>query len=224
MSKLSRGQKGEQLVIDTINRIKEYHHLLNSVTFVNKTSEMSHQIDHILIHPYGIFVIETKNYYGELTYDEKTKQWWKQVNNEKTRVNNPLLQNKSHQHTLYKALKGQFKPISVIVFVQNNAPYFPDETVINLQDLLTFIDNYPYEHKFTKPTMEKIKQMIERKSKDISLEDHLTNIHILKTVRKEQEQEKAYAIENGNCPWCDAKMISRGLEFKCSKCEFKFKL
>lgn len=224
MSKINRGQKGEQIVADTLNSIKEYHVLLNNVTFINKTSDMSHQIDHILIHANGIFVIETKNYYGEIIYDNNTRQWFKIVNNEKTRIADPLIQNRSHQKSLYKALKGEYKPISVVVFVQNNAPYFPDETVINLQDLISFINNYPYEHRFTKPTIDKIAKIIERRSQDLPLEEHLTNIHILKTVRKEQENEKAYAIENGKCPWCDAKIIARGLEFKCSKCVFKFKL
>ena len=59
MSKLSRGQKGEEIVSDILNSIKEYHYLLNNVTFKNKRSEMTHQIDHILIHPHGVFVIET---------------------------------------------------------------------------------------------------------------------------------------------------------------------
>lgn len=224
MSKLTRGQKGEQIVIDTLNSIKEYHHLLNNVTFINKNSEMSHQIDHVLIHSHGLFVIETKNYYGEIIYEENTHQWFSIVDNKKKHIPNPLLQNKSHQSSLYKALRGDYKPISVVVFVQNNAPYFPDDNVINLNDLLVFINNYPYEHKFNKSTLDKIKKRIERKNEELPIEEHLTNIHILKTVRKEQENEKSYAIENGKCPWCNSKIISSGTTFRCSNCSFKFKL
>lgn len=224
MSKQSRGQQGEQLVIDALNNIKEYHHLLNNVTLINRVSKMTHQIDHILIHPHGIFIIETKNYYGELIYDENLKQWFKIVDNVKTRISNPLLQNRSHQNEVYHALKGNYKPISVVVFVKDNAPYFPEENVINLKDLLLFIESYPYEHKFTKPTIDKIEKTLNRKNKDISLDEHVTNIKILKTVRREQEQEKAYAIENGKCPWCDSKIITDGRLFRCSKCKFGFKL
>jgi hypothetical protein len=75
MSKLSRGQKGEEIVSDILNSIKEYHHLLNNVTFKNKRSEMTHQIDHILIHSHGIFVIETKNYFGEIKVDPDKPFW-----------------------------------------------------------------------------------------------------------------------------------------------------
>ena len=224
MSKLSRGQKGEQIVIDTLNDIKEYHHLLNNITLINRVSKMSHQIDHILIHPHGIFIIETKNYYGELIYEENTKQWFKIVDNQKIRISNPLIQNKSHQNEVYHALKGEYKPISVVVFVKNNAPYFPDENVINLKDLILFIESYPYEHKFTNKTIDKIEKILNRKNKDISLDEHVTNIKILKTVKREVEQEKSYAIENNKCPWCDSRIIKEGTLFRCSKCSFRFKL
>lgn len=60
MSKRTRGEKGEQLVSSLLETIKEYKYILNDVTFLNKKSEMTHQIDHILIHPHGVFVIETK--------------------------------------------------------------------------------------------------------------------------------------------------------------------
>ena len=43
MSKVSRGQKGEEKVIAALNQIKEYHHLLNNVTLLNKKSEITHQ-------------------------------------------------------------------------------------------------------------------------------------------------------------------------------------
>ena len=223
MSKVSRGEKGEEKVILELNKIKEYHHLLNNITLVDKTSSMSHQIDHILIHPHGIFVIETKNYYGEIICDNN-KQWFKIINGVKTRISNPLLQNKSHQISLYRSLKGEYQSIPVVVFVENNAPYLPDDNCINLKDLLLFISSYPYEHKYTKPTIDKIEKLIEKKNKDIELSEHVQNIKILKQVKKEQEADIAFAIENGKCPWCDSPIIKRGNAFKCSKCKFEFKL
>lgn len=65
MSKTSRGESGENQVIRVLNKIKEPHYLLNNITILNKKSDMSHQLNHILIHPHGVFVIETKNYYGK---------------------------------------------------------------------------------------------------------------------------------------------------------------
>lgn len=224
MSKLSRGQLGEEIVVSTLNDVKEYHHLLNNVTFKNKRSEMTHQIDHILIHPHGIFVIETKNYYGKIIYDEATHEWFKIIDSVKSKMPNPLAQNKSHAITLYKALKGEYQTIPVVVFASNNAPYLPDDNVINLNDLLLFIDSYPYKHKYTKATIDKIKTKIEKRLSDVSMDEHLENIEILKMYRKEQQMEISYAIEHHKCPVCDAPIIQKGNIFKCSKCSYGFKL
>ena len=96
MSKISRGEKGEKKVKDILSgRIKEYHKVLNDLTLVNPNSEMTHQIDHVLIHPHGVFVIETKNYKGEFQYDELFHAWYKVVNKKLERIKSPLLQNKS---------------------------------------------------------------------------------------------------------------------------------
>ncbi len=224
MSKISRGQKGEELVIQELEKITEYHHLLNNVTFLNKKSEITHQIDHLLIHPNGFFVIETKNYYGEVIYDKNTRQWFKTSNGETTRISDPLLQNKSHQVSLYRILKSEYQIIPVVVFVQNNAPYFPNDNVINLKDLLLFVESYPYEHRYQKKTMDKIKQIVERKKSDVSLSDHVQNIEFLKQIIREQQAEITYAIENGKCPWCDSPISKSGNEYRCSRCNFKFKL
>ena len=222
MSKLSRGQKGEEIVSDILNSIKEYHHLLNNVTFKNKRSEMTHQIDHILIHPHGIFVIETKNYYGEIIYDEVYKDWIRIIDGKKSRSPDPLKQNKSHAITLYKALRGEYKVIPVVVFVKNNAPYLGDENVINLEDLLLFIDSYPYKHKITKPTMDKVYSVLKRRSSDVSKEEHLENIGYLKQIKKEIKDEIRYAVENRKCPRCGKKICNKGNLFCCQGCDFHF--
>ena len=224
MSKASRGEKGEQLVAEELNKIEAYHQVLNDITFLNKKSEMTHQIDHILIHPHGVFVIETKNYFGEIRVDKDKPFWEKIVNGEVTRISNPLNQNKSHAITVYKILKGEHQVIPVVVFVKNNAPYLGDENVINLSDLLLFIDSYPYKHKITKPTIDKIYNLLKRRGNKVSKEEHLENIGYLKQIKKEIEDEIAYAIENRKCPRCGKNMCNKGNAFCCQGCDFHFKL
>lgn len=224
MSKKSRGDKGEALVIEELNKIKENHFLLNDITFINKKSEMSHQIDHILIHPHGVFVIETKNYFGKIIAETNESYWIKEVNGEQIKISNPLKQNKSHAITIYKALKGEYDVISIVVFVKNNAPYLGDENVINLSDLLLFIESYPYKKKISKGKMEKIAKSLDRKSSDISKEEHVENIGYLKQMKKEFKDEMSYAIENNKCPRCSHPIIRKGFSFICSYCDFRFKL
>ena len=57
--------------------------------------------------------------------------------------------------------------------------YYKDKILDFLNDaliLLLFIDSYPYKHKYTTATMDKIKKIIERRSSDISSDEHLENI------------------------------------------------
>ena len=222
MSKISRGQKGEDLVIKELGKIKHHSRLLNNVTIVNEKSDMSHQIDHIYIHPHGVFIIETKNYFGHIEVENNV--WTKTIKGNKKRISNPLQQNKSHQITLYKAVQGVFKAVPVVVFVKNNAPYLPNDNVINLEDLILFIESYPYQKELSNVEIDNIAKLIKSVAKDVSLKEHLTNIETYKQYRKEIQAEMTYAIEQGKCPYCDNKILTNGKEFMCSKCNFSFKL
>ena len=125
---------------------------------------------------------------------------------------------------MWRILKGEYNVIPVVVFVQNNAPYMPEDNAINLDDLLLFIDSYPYEHKYTNKTLDKIKAMIDKKISDVSIDEHLENIDIIKTYRKQQQAEIAYAIESHKCPRCGGPILQKGNIFKCYKCDFNFNI
>ncbi len=224
MSKQSRGDKGELIVIETLKKIKVKHHLLNDVMFQVGKNEMTHQIDHILIHPHGVFVIETKNYYGKIISDTGDSYWLKVIKNEEIKISNPLKQNKSHSVVVYRLLKGKYEVVPVVVFVKNNAPYIGDENVINLSDLLLFIDSYPYKKKLSEKSIDEINNILEKNISDISKDEHVETIGYLKQMKEEFRRDMTFAIENNKCPWCGSPIIKRGYEYKCGKCKFAFKL
>ncbi len=58
------------------------------------------QIDHVVVSPYGIFVIETKTYKGWIYGGERDSQWTQVVFRKKSRFQNPLRQNYKHTKTL----------------------------------------------------------------------------------------------------------------------------
>ena len=224
MSRASRGKAGESLVTDKLSEIKLPHIVFNDVTFVEGKTEMSHQIDHILIHPYGVFVIETKNYYGLIEIDPKTGAWTKTIRGKKERIFNPLSQNKSHARIISRHLGGKVPVIPVVVYVKDNQPYLPDDNVIGLSDLLPFIEAYPYPRIWKEAEMRRIKEILESHMSEVSNKEHVQNIRIMKQVRKEKEYEMSYAIERGICPRCGGKIISKDFAYHCSKCDFRFKL
>ena len=90
--------------------------------------------------------------------------------------------------------------------------------------LITDFTTYPYKHKYTKATLDKIKKITERKSSDVSSDEHLENIKILKMYREEQQMEISYALENKKCPLCDGPILNKGNAFWSYKCDFNFKL
>ena len=183
MSTVSRGNKGEEKVISTLKKIKVEHYVFNNVTFISEKSEMTHQIDHILVHPHGVFVIETKNYYGEIIANTNEGYWKKIIKDKEEIIRDPLKQNKSHVRIVKRILKN-VDVISVVVFVKNNAPYMGDENVINLKDLLLFIDSYPYEKILEKEEIKEICSRIRENKAKIKKSEHLENISYLKQIMK----------------------------------------
>lgn len=223
-SKSAKGKIGEAKVSAVLSKIGEGSVLLNDVTLTNATSGMTHQIDHILIHPHGVFVIETKNYFGTILYDENTKAWHKTIRGSSSKISSPLMQNKSHAITLRKAIKSKHPIVPVVVFVKDNAPYIPDENVINLSDLPLFIESYPYQRLMSQAEIKEAAKAISAATSSITTKEHVENIRYYKQYQRELRAEITYALEQGKCPYCQSPILSKGDDYKCSQCTFKFKL
>lgn len=76
------------------------------------------QIDHVVVSPYGIFVIETKNFTGWIFGSENQREWRQQIYRKKYNFQNPLHQNELHVNSLAAHLglaRNRFH--SLVVFV-----------------------------------------------------------------------------------------------------------
>ena len=88
----------------------------HDVTLYDRSGHTT-QIDHIIISPYGIFVIETKNYSGWIFGSEHDSQWTQKIYKKSYQFQNPLRQNYRHIKVLSDILNlNQNKFISIIVF------------------------------------------------------------------------------------------------------------
>ena len=67
------------------------YHAFHDVTLVADTG--STQIDHLFVSPYGLFVVETKNYKGWIFGSAHSAQWTQTTGRYKHRFQNPLRQN-----------------------------------------------------------------------------------------------------------------------------------
>jgi restriction system protein len=82
---------------------KREYHLLKDVTL--PTPQGTTQIDHVIVSPFGLFVIETKNIKGWIFGNPAHKSWTQQIYRRRHTFQNPLRQNYLHLMTL-KSLLG----------------------------------------------------------------------------------------------------------------------
>ena len=108
-----KGNLGEYFVHRSLLRLPDEYHVLDNVILPNAGSTT--QIDHIVISPYGIFVIETKNYKGWVYGGEYSEYWTQNIYGQKYDLYNPFKQNDGHVRALQRLLpelpKDVFIPI-----------------------------------------------------------------------------------------------------------------
>ena len=113
-----KGWRGERAVQRLIRQ------QLNPLIYVDlhnvtlPTHDGSTQIDHLIFSPYGLFVLETKNYRGWIFGTEKQREWTQQIFKKRSKFQNPLRQNYKHTQTLQSLLGLEPEQVhSVIAFI-----------------------------------------------------------------------------------------------------------
>ncbi len=94
---------GEHWVKKELKKLPSEYLILNNIMFKTK-DEHTHQIDHIVISKYGIFVIETKQYNGYIKGNDYDKKWEIYFGRKKFYTNNPVHQNYGHIQSLKEIL------------------------------------------------------------------------------------------------------------------------
>jgi len=91
------------------------YNILRDVTL--NTSRGTTQIDHIVVSPFGIFVIETKNMSGWIFGSQSDAKWTQTFHRKKIQFQNPLRQNFAHIKALQELLGlDERKFHSIVVF------------------------------------------------------------------------------------------------------------
>ena len=218
---LKRGEEGEHIIASLLEKDHPFHRLINNLVLLGD-NQISHQIDHIFIKETGIFVIETKNYYGDITGKEEDS-YWKKTFPIKGRIktetfHNPLKQNQSHIKAI-KHLIGRDYPIyGFIVFIKNNADAIDLFNVCNQKDLLNRISLITTDKPLSKITIETLYQKLLDNEAYINDEGHLNSINKIVKDRRAEQKKLRDAIEKKICPDCGGilSIVPGGL--KCTRC------
>ena len=219
-----RGFMGEFWVKTELNKLPQDKYIvLNNVMI--RSSKGSHQIDHIVISKYGIFVIEMKNYYGLITGDEYKEKWTQHLGKNKYYFNNPIHQNYGHIKALEELLQmDESKFISVICISNQAKVNVKAKNVTQLDFLNKLIKSYTAE--IINVNLNDIRNKIESnniKDKEVRNE-HVQNIR--KNIKQTEEK-----IQNNICPKCGGNLVERngkyGRFIGCSnypKCKYTDKI
>lgn len=186
--------------LEVLQRENNEYNPFNNV--ILKTPDGTTQIDHILISPYGIFVIETKEYKGWIFGGENQKTWTQSLigprySSTKYQFYNPIRQNFKHVKAVQSFFGVNAKNIfNVVVFVGNSTfKTAMPENVLVLRELLAYI-RCQTRILFTSETVEKLSQKLSNYIEHApSEEDHFKNI----------ENNRIHPI----CPSCGKQMVLR---------------
>lgn len=99
--------------------LDERYILLNDLTLPDQDGGTT-QIDHVLLSPFGVFVIESKNYKGWIFGSARQKMWTQKIYKKSYQFQNPLHQNYKHTQVLSHLLADLLEPEhlhSLVVFM-----------------------------------------------------------------------------------------------------------
>jgi hypothetical protein len=115
---IRKGEIGEYKIAIQLSQLSKEYKVINDLLIPNPKSKSGYsQIDHVILSPYGIFVIETKNFQGTIYGSPGYRQW---LVNGKYKFMNPFIQNYGHIEALKTLIDPRFKEsfLSIVSFTQ----------------------------------------------------------------------------------------------------------
>ena len=156
------------------------------------------QIDHILVSPFGIFVIETKNYKGWIYGSESQSNWTQVIYKSKHNFQNPLRQTHRHKKVLSKYLSISETNIQTVISFVGDVQ-FKTELPSNVlrSGVSLYIEQFD-ERIFSEEEVERIMALLTNVKSEINIskEEHIQSLH------------NRYASKT-ICPKCGSELVMR---------------
>ena len=194
---------------------KDKYKIINNL-FINVNNK-THQIDHVVVSIYGIFVIETKQYNGYIIGSKYDYKWIRHTRGKKYEYTNPIRQNYGHVKSISELLNIDESNLYNLVYIPSKhvklnikhdgellRPGYLYKTIIETKE-----EKLPnYEEIYNKLLSYNI---TDRKS----VKTHITNIR------------SEHINDTNRCPKCGGKLVLRqgkyGSFYGCSnypKCKY----
>lgn len=233
-----KGKRGEEKVYKKLLELSDDYHIFNDV--ILNTGKGTTQIDHIVVSKYGVFVIETKNYRGEIYGDDNRKEWtqiiitnvtyakkwWKTYTYvTKNHFYNPVKQSLGHSLRIKEILSAfpHVKIVPIVVFVGDAVLTNVESRyhVVYEENLLDVISGYRTIY-LTDDDVQTVLGILERNN----VREKVNDRQHVKNLRATAREVNATII-SGICPKCGGHLVERngkyGTFYGCSnypKCRF----
>lgn len=198
-----RGYMGELRAKLKLNKLpKKEYIVLNDIMI--KDSNGTHQIDHLVISKYGIFVIEMKNYYGLITGYEYNDTWTQHFGRKKYFFKNPIHQNYGHIKSLENILQLNNNIFIPIVCFSNQAKMQVNSKsiVVQLDYLLRTIKSV------NNIVLDKDITLIANKIVDLNITNKEERRKHIKNI-KEKIKYNNKKVNSMICPKCGGELVVR---------------
>ena len=180
------GDRGELELSTVMRSLPDCYHVIDNVLL--ETKKGSTQIDHIIVSPFGIFIVETKNHKG-MIFGDTQGQVWTQVLNGRGRFKlySPVLQNFGHIRNLSIQTRIPMTYMQGVIVFTN-----PEVNLMNVNCTFCFTVDmlYSYITKYVHPILsdklvEKAVKRIDAVNKDsyMNRQKHIEYVNSLKNRR-----------------------------------------
>lgn len=216
-----RGFMGEFWVKQELKKLQKNKYIVLNDIMVNQNNN-THQIDHLIISQFGIFVIEMKNYYGLILGDEHKNKWIQYLGKKKSYFLNPIHQNYGHVKSLEELLNIDNKYFIPIVCFSNQAKLKIEAkgNVVQLDYLVSTIKRHQ------NIILDSDLQEIYNRIIELNITDKLERKSHVKNIRNKISKDNS-KVDNMICPKCAGNLVVKngkyGSFIGCSnypKCKF----
>lgn len=215
-----KGIRGEKKVANILEELSDEYYIINDV--ILPTNNGTTQIDHLVVSKYGVFVIETKNYRGDIYGSDYQENWTQIIVTEvrykrnpfkvytyvtKNQFYNPVKQALGHVYSLKNLLKEyKYLPIvPIVAFVgdANLGKVDRKQNVVYEDDLLNVIRKYKTTYLPEKEVVAVVAKVQNNNEREIvNNKQHINNIKQSQRMTKEHVAVRI-------CPKCGGQLIER---------------
>ncbi len=131
--------QGPATVTEKIARLGDEYVVLNDVVLPGKRGV--NRIDHVVVSPFGVFVITVRRQTGKVRGKEGDSEWMVQSGRSKDTIYNPLWDNRKQVNALEETV-GRYPFVPIVVFTQARLKGGFPENVVPLSRLPGFIHKH----------------------------------------------------------------------------------